>query len=50
MYRVKIGRSLVIAAMAAVLIMSGFAEARAHCDGLDGPVVKAAKRLSRTAM
>lgn len=43
MYRIKIERSLIIVAMAAVLVMSGFADVRAHCDGLDGPVVKAAQ-------
>lgn len=48
MYYMKIGRSLIIFAVAAVVVMSGFAEVHAHCDGLDGPVVKAAQRALET--
>ena len=48
MYRVKIGRSLIIITMAAVLVTAGFTEVRAHCDGLDGPVVKAAQKALET--
>lgn len=48
MYCMKIWRSLIIFAVAAVLVMSGFAEVHAHCDGLDGPVVKAAQKALET--
>ena len=48
MYCMKIWRSLIIFAVAAVLVMVGFAEVHAHCDGLDGPVVKAAQKALET--
>lgn len=48
MYYMKIWRSLIILAVAAVVVMSGFAEVHAHCDGLDGPVVKAAQKALET--
>ena len=48
MYRMKVWRSLIIFAVAVLIVMPGFAEVHAHCDGLDGPVVKAAQKALET--
>jgi len=48
MYQRNISRLLIILAMAAVVTTSRLAEVHAHCDGLDGPVVKAAQKALET--
>ncbi len=44
----KLWRSLIFFAVPALFVMSGSADVRAHCDGLDGPVVKAAQKALDT--
>jgi uncharacterized protein DUF6448 len=44
MHPMKLWRSLIFSAFLAVFVISGSADVHAHCDGLDGPVVKAAQK------
>jgi uncharacterized protein DUF6448 len=44
MHQKNVSRLLIILAIAALVTTSSLAEVHAHCDGLDGPVIKAAQK------
>jgi hypothetical protein len=41
-------RLLIVLALPVMIVLSGVSESFAHCDGLDGPVVKAARKALET--